>query len=221
MRSFTQDRSVTQQKLAKGTVKRIARFATAYRKLIVILLVLLAVDAAIGVVNPLLFKAIIDRGILRGESRLVVVLAIVAGVIAVFDATLSLVERYFSSRIGEGLIFDMRARIFAHIQRMPIAFFTRTQTGALISRLNNDVLGAQQAFTSTLSSVVSNVLGVSFTPPIHYSMTGTEGLSPAVSDFFQNAEAPFRLGLGVGWIPNRLFSASAGLYVFGATPEAA
>ena len=171
MRSFTQDRSVTQQKLAKGTVRRIARFATAYRKLIVILLVLLAVDAAIGVVNPLLFKAIIDRGILRGESRLVVVLAIVAGVIAVFDATLSLVERYFSSRIGEGLIFDMRARIFAHIQRMPIAFFTRTQTGALISRLNNDVLGAQQAFTSTLSSVVSNVLGVSFTLAVMFTLS--------------------------------------------------
>jgi ATP-binding cassette subfamily B protein len=171
IRSFTQDRSVAKQKLAKGTVKRIARFARPYRKLIVILLGLLSVDAAIGIVNPLLYREIINRGIIGKDSRLVVGLALVVGGIAVFDAALMLTERYFSSRIGEGLIFDMRARIFSHIQRMPIAFFTRTQTGALISRLNNDVLGAQQAFTSTLSSVVINLLSVSFTLAVMFALS--------------------------------------------------
>ena len=91
--------------------------------------------------------------------------------IAVVDAGLMLTQRYFSSRIGEGLILDMRSKIFGHIQRMPIAFFTRTQTGALISRFNNDVLGAQQAFTGTLSSVVSNVLGVTFTLAVMFALS--------------------------------------------------
>jgi ATP-binding cassette subfamily B protein len=171
MRSFTQDRSVAKQKLAPGTVRRIVRFARPYRSLVVTLTVLLAVDAGVGVINPLLFKAIIDRGILKHDSHIVVILALIVGVIAVFDAALSLVERYYSARIGEGLIFDMRARIFAHVQRMPLAFFTRTQTGALISRLNNDVLGAQQAFTSTLSSVVSNILSVAFTLAVMFALS--------------------------------------------------
>jgi ATP-binding cassette subfamily B protein len=171
IRSFTQDRSVAKQKLAKGTVTRIARFAKPYRKLIAILLGFLSIDAAIGIVNPLLYREIINRGILLKDSGLVIGLALVVGAIAVFDAGLMLAERYFSSRIGEGLIFDMRAKIFAHIQRMPIAFFTRTQTGALISRLNNDVLGAQQAFTSTLSSVVSNLLSVSFTLAVMFALS--------------------------------------------------
>jgi ATP-binding cassette, subfamily B, bacterial len=171
IRSFTQDRSVAKQKLAPGTVKRIVRFAKPYRAWIVILLVLLALDAAIGSITPLIFREIINKGIVGHHSRLVVGLALVVGVIAIFDAGLSLVERYFSSRIGEGLIFDMRAKIFEHIQRMPIAFFTRTQTGALISRLNNDVLGAQQAFTSTLSSVVSNLLSVSFTLGVMFALS--------------------------------------------------
>ena len=150
IRSFTQDRSVTKQKLAPGTVKRIVRFARPYRGLITILLILLAVDAALGTVTPLLVREILNKGIAQSRPHLVIGLAAVMAVIAVFDSALALVERYFSSRIGEGLIFDMRAKVFAHIQRMPIAFFTRTQTGALISRLNNDVLGAQQAFTGTL-----------------------------------------------------------------------
>jgi ATP-binding cassette subfamily B protein len=171
MRTFTQDRSVAKQKLAKGTVKRIVRFAKPYRKLIAILLGLLSIDAGIGIVNPLLYREIINRGIMLKNSHLVVVLALVVGGIAVIDAALMLTERYLSSRIGEGLIFDMRARIFSHIQRMPIAFFTRTQTGALISRLNNDVMGAQQAFTSTLSSVVSNLLSVSFTLAVMFALS--------------------------------------------------
>ncbi|MGH8891051.1 MAG: ABC transporter ATP-binding protein [Acidothermaceae bacterium] len=174
MRSFTQDRSVAKQKLAPGTIKRIARFAKPYRAFITILLVLLAIDAALGTVTPLLVREILNKGIgTAGHQRphLVIGLALVMALIAVFDSGLALVERYFSSRIGEGLIFDMRAKVFAHIQRMPIAFFTRTQTGALISRLNNDVLGAQQAFTSTLSSVVSNLLGVTFTLAVMFKLS--------------------------------------------------
>jgi ATP-binding cassette subfamily B protein len=171
MRSFTQDRAVAKQKLAPGTIKRIALFAKPYRALITVLLILLAVDAALGTVTPLLVREILNKGIGGHRPHLVIGIAVVMAVIAVVDSGLALVERYFSSRIGEGLIFDMRAKVFAHIQRMPIAFFTRTQTGALISRLNNDVLGAQQAFTSTLSSVVSNLLGVTFTLAVMFKLS--------------------------------------------------
>src|SRR6266487_2607705 len=139
MRSFRLDDSVTKQKLAPGTIRRIIRFAVPYRRPLVILLVLLVGDAGIGAVNPLIYRAIINQGILGRNASLVVTLAAVVAGIAVLDAALGLVERYFSSRVGEGLIFDMRSKVFAHVQRMPIAFFSRTQTGALISRLNNDV----------------------------------------------------------------------------------
>jgi ATP-binding cassette subfamily B protein len=163
MRSFAQDRSVTAQKLPKGTVRRIFSFARPYRRLIGLLLALLAVDSVIGVVNPLLYRAVINDGILRHAASVVVTLALVVAGLAVIDAALSLGERYCSARVGEGLIFDMRSKVFAHIQRMPIPFFTRTQTGALVSRLNNDVLGAQQVFTSTLTSIVGSVFTLTLT----------------------------------------------------------
>ncbi|MGW5358736.1 ABC transporter ATP-binding protein [Actinopolymorpha pittospori] len=163
MRSFTRDRSATRQRLAPGTTKRIVSFARPYTSFVVTLTVLLAVDAALGATSPLLFREIINHGVLGRDAGLVVTLAPVVGGIAVVTAGLGLVERYCGSRIGEGLIFDMRSQVFAHLQRMPLAFFTRTQTGALVSRLNNDVLGAQQAFTSTLSNVVSNLLTAVFT----------------------------------------------------------
>jgi len=175
MRSFGQDSSVTKKKLAPGTVKRIIKFAAPYKAWIIVLLVLLVIDAALGTVTPLLIREILNQGIgstgHAARPHLVIGVAIVIALIAIVDAGLGLIERYYSSRIGEGLIFDMRAKIFGHIQRMPIAFFTRTQTGALISRLNNDVLGAQQAFTGTLSSVVSNVLGVTFTLAVMFSLS--------------------------------------------------
>jgi len=175
MRSFTQDSSVTKRKLAPGTVKRIIKFAAPYKRLVALLLVLLTFDAALGALTPLLIREILNKGIgnkgVGSHPHLVIVLALIIGLIAILDAGLGLVERYQTSRIGEGLIFDMRARIFSHIQQMPIAFFTRTQTGALISRLNNDVLGAQQAFTSTLSSVVTNVLTVSFTLSVMFVLS--------------------------------------------------
>jgi ATP-binding cassette subfamily B protein len=163
MRSFRRDESVIHQKLPAGIVRRIAQFAAPYRRMLGVFLVLIVIDAVIGAANPLIFRDIIDNGIRHRHTGLIVELAVLVGLLAIADAGLSLWQRWVSARIGEGLIFDMRAKVFAHVQRMPLAFFTRTQTGALVSRLNNDVLGAQQAFTDTFSSVVSNVIGVAIT----------------------------------------------------------
>ncbi len=164
MSSFRRDASVTQKRLAPGTARRIVRFARPYRRQLYVFLAVILADAVLSVANPLILKKIIDDGVAPGKAHgdpgLVLRLALLVALIAVIDAGLSLVNRWYSARIGEGLIYDMRAKVYDHIQRMPIAFFTRTQTGALISRLNNDVLGAQQAFTGTLSSVVSNIVGV-------------------------------------------------------------
>ncbi|HET9071347.1 MAG TPA: ABC transporter ATP-binding protein [Acidimicrobiales bacterium] len=157
------DDSVTRHKLPKGTLKRIARFASPYRWKLAAFLVMIIVDALVGAANPLLYRMIIDQGIGHKDVRLIAIVAGVVAALAVVDAGLSLAERWVSAVIGEGLIYDMRTRVFDHIDRMPLAFFTRTQTGALISRLNNDVLGAQQAFTNTFSSVIGNVMTVGAT----------------------------------------------------------
>ncbi|HEX3707068.1 MAG TPA: ABC transporter ATP-binding protein [Mycobacteriales bacterium] len=158
--SFRRDSSVVDAELPPGTLRRIVRFASPYRGMLVWFLVLVVLDAVIGAVNPLIFRAILDKGIGHHRVGLTEALAGVVALLAVVDAAESLGSRWLSARIGEGLIYDMRSKVFEHIQRMPIAFFTRTQTGALISRINNDVLGAQQAFTGTLSNVVSNVISV-------------------------------------------------------------
>ena len=167
MRSFRRDSAVTTTKLAPGTTRRIFRFAAPYRRELTVFVGLVVLAALTGVLNPLIFKKIIDDGIGtapgQGRPGLVIGLALLVAGLAVVEAVLSLFNRWYSARIGEGLIYDMRSQVYAHIQRMPLAFFTRTQTGALISRLNNDVLGAQQAFTGTLSGVVSNVIGVVLT----------------------------------------------------------
>jgi ATP-binding cassette subfamily B protein len=158
--SFRRDSSVVDKKLPPGTVRRIIRFAAPYRRLLIWFLLLIVIDAVIGVLNPLIFKAIIDQGIAKKNIGLTEALALLVALLAILDGAVSLGNRWYSARIGEGLIYDMRSKVFEHIQRMPIAFFTRTQTGALISRINNDVLGAQQAFTGTLSNVVSNLISV-------------------------------------------------------------
>ncbi len=160
MRSFRQDRSVLTHRVKSGTTRRMLTFAVPYRRILAIFLPVVVVGAVLGAVSPLIFRAIIDTGIEKHNAHLVIVLAVVAGVVALLTACLSLFERRVSAIVGEGLIFDMRSKVFRHIQRMPLAFFTRTQTGALISRLNNDVIGAQQAFTDLLSNVVGNLVSV-------------------------------------------------------------
>jgi len=160
LRSFSREQDIKNQKLAPGTVRRIVRFAAPYKHELAVFLVLVVLEALIVVATPLLFKTIIDKGVVPRRPDVVTKIALAVAGLAVLDAVLSLAQRWYSSRIGEGLIYDLRTRVFAHVQRMPIAFFTRTQTGALISRLNNDVIGAQQAFTSTLSGVVSNVISL-------------------------------------------------------------
>ena len=159
-RSMTADPSVKEQKLKPGTVKRIFSFARPYRTSIIIYLATVVVDAGLIVATPLLLKRLIDEGVIPKDSSVVTNLAILVGLIAIADAAFNMLGRYFSSRIGEGLIYDLRSLVFAHVQKQSIAFFTRTQTGALISRINSDVIGAQQAFTATLSGVVSNVVSL-------------------------------------------------------------
>ncbi|MDH2430209.1 ABC transporter ATP-binding protein [Sphaerisporangium sp. TRM90804] len=160
MRSLRRDSSITKERLTPGTVPRIARYAGPYRKYIAAFLALVVLDAMIVIANPLLLKAIIDEGIMPRRTDVVVMLAGVIAGLAVADAGLSLLQRWFSSRVGEGLIYDLRTEVFDHVQRMPVAFFMRAQTGALVSRLNSDVIGAQRALTSTLSTVVSNVVSL-------------------------------------------------------------
>jgi ATP-binding cassette subfamily B protein len=157
---MTADPSVKQQKLKAGTVKRIFTFAKPYRLSIWIFLFTVVVDAALIVATPLLLRQLIDKGVIPKDGALVTRLAILVGLLAIADAAMSMLGRYFSSRIGEGLIYDLRSLVFGHVQRQSIAFFTRTQTGALISRINSDVMGAQQAFTATLSGLVSNVVSL-------------------------------------------------------------
>ena len=159
-RSMTADQSVKEVKLKPGTVKRIFAFAKPYRKSILIFLATVVVDAGFVVATPLLLLRLIDDGVIPKNGDLITKLALLVGLLAIADAAVSMLGRYFSSRIGEGLIYDLRALVFAHVQRQSIAFFTRTQTGALISRINSDVMGAQQAFTATLSGVVSNVVSL-------------------------------------------------------------
>jgi ATP-binding cassette subfamily B protein len=150
---------VTDKRLPPGTIKRIARFAAPYKRQLIWFLVLVVFDAVIGAANPWIYGLIV-KSVLRHERGVVVGLALLIAGLALVSAVVNLAMRWFSARIGEGLIYDMRSSVFSHIQRMPLAFFTRTQTGALISRINNDVLGAQQAFTGTLSNVVSNIISV-------------------------------------------------------------
>ena len=160
MRSFSRDRSVTTQQLSAGTVRRILTYARPYRRKLAVFLLIVSLDAVITVAVPLLLRMLIDNGILPKNLGVVIAIGSVVGGLALLDALLSIGQRWYSARIGEGLIYDLRTEVFRHVQQQPIAFFTRTQTGSLVSRLNSDVIGAQQALTSTLSSVVANVLSL-------------------------------------------------------------
>ncbi|MFZ1990873.1 MAG: ABC transporter ATP-binding protein [Alphaproteobacteria bacterium] len=159
--AFRQDQSILKQKVKKGTTQRMVRFAQPYAWLLAIFLTVVVVDASIGIVNPLIFRDIINNGILKSNNRLVIEMAALAALLGITDAGLGLLQAFLSSSIGARVVLSLRTRLFAHIQRMPLAFFTRTQAGALISRLNNDVAGAQSAFTDILSNVVGNLITVS------------------------------------------------------------
>ena len=159
-RSMTADPSVKEQKLKPGTVKRIFSFAQPYKRSITLFLITVVLDAVLVVATPLLLRRLIDDGVIPKNGQLVTQLALMVGALAVADALMSMIGRWYSSQIGEGLIYDLRTLVFAHVQKQSIAFFTRTQTGALISRINSDVIGAQQAFTASLSGVVSNVVSL-------------------------------------------------------------
>ena len=155
-RSLTRDGSVKKRGIKNGTINRVLGYATPLKIDITLLIVVVVIDAFLVVAQPLLFKRIIDQGISAGNKNVVITTAVLVGVLAIFSAGLSIIGRLYSSRIGEGLILTLRTQVFNHVQAQPIAFFTRTQTGSLISRVNGDVIGAQQAFTSTLSGIISN-----------------------------------------------------------------
>ena len=159
-RSMTADPSVKSQKLKPGTLKRIFSYGKPYSAQIAIFLFTVVIEALLIISTPLLLREIIDKGVIPRNGTLVTQLALLVGLLAVIDALFNIFGRWYSARIGEGLIYDLRSQVFAHVQRQSIAFFTRTQTGALISRINSDVMGAQQAFTGTLSGVVSNVVSL-------------------------------------------------------------
>ncbi|SDS90476.1 ATP-binding cassette, subfamily B [Jiangella sp. DSM 45060] len=157
-RSFSGDQSVTHKRLARGTVRRIAGYGRPYRRQIAVFLATTIAAAASAVAVPLLLQVLIDDGVSTGDRSVVVWAALAVAGLAVVDVVLGLLGRWMSARVGEGLIFDLRRQVFDHVQRQSVAFFTRTQTGSLVSRLNSDVIGAQQAFTGTLSQIVSNVV---------------------------------------------------------------
>ncbi|MFL6062499.1 MAG: ABC transporter ATP-binding protein [Marmoricola sp.] len=160
MRAMRTDPSVVDQKLSRRTLRRVVKFAGPHRRLIASFLFFVVLDAGLVVVTPLLVKHLLDDGIVAHDGSVVTWIAVAMVAVALVDAVLGVASGYLSSRIGENLIFDLRTQVFAHVQRMSLAFFTRTQTGALVSRLNNDVIGAQRAFTSTLSSTVANTVSV-------------------------------------------------------------
>lgn len=160
MRSMSRDSSVAERSLAPGTRRRVLGYSRPYRADIAAFLVVVVLDSLLVVAVPLLLKAIVDDGVVPKDPGVVVRLSLLVAAIAVTDVVFTIVSRWYSARIGEGLINDLRVEVFGHVLRQPIAFFTRAQTGSLVSRLNNDVVGAQQAFTSVLSNVVSNIVSV-------------------------------------------------------------
>ncbi len=160
------EESVKDARVDRRVVRRAWSFAHPFRWSIAGFLASIVAAALLALLPPLIFRRIIDDAIPAGDRRQIWFLGGLTVVVAAADAGLSIVQRWFSARIGEGLIYQLRVALFDKVQQMPVAFFTRTQTGALISRLNNDVIGAQTAVTSTLGSVVSNVIVLATTLPL-------------------------------------------------------
>jgi ATP-binding cassette, subfamily B, bacterial len=159
-RSMGQDPSVLNQKVKPGTARRALSFALPYTGLLAVFLLVVIVDASITIINPLLYRQIINNGILKGDASLIIRIAIIVGCLGLFDGALGIAQTFLSSKISAEIVLSLRNRLFQHIQQMPLAFFTRTQTGALVSRLNTDVQGARTAFTDILSNVVGNLITV-------------------------------------------------------------
>ncbi|MBF9130967.1 ABC transporter ATP-binding protein [Plantactinospora sp. S1510] len=173
LRSLRNGDEVTAHRVTRRGVRRVVEFARPYRRDIAVFLVTVVFAAVIGVATPVLAGDVINA-ISKGGSdagSLVIRLALVIAGLAVVDALLSLAQRWYSARIGEGIILNLRTRVYDHVQRMPLQFFTRTQTGALVSRINNDVTGAQRAFTSTLSGVVSNIIQLVLTAAVMFTLS--------------------------------------------------
>ena len=170
MRTMRRETDVT-RRLRPGTARRILRFARPYRRELTFFTIVIVLDALVGVATPILAGRVINEITTHGEIRVVLWLSVIIVALAVVDGAFSLANRWYSARVGEGLIFDLRTTVFDHVQRMPLAFFTRTQTGSLVSRLNSDVLGAQQAFTSTLSGLVSNSVSLVFTAAVMFTLS--------------------------------------------------
>lgn len=158
LRTLSSDQSVKSVKLKPGTLKRIFAYAIPYKSTFVLFLFCLVADAFLTIATPLLLRELIDNGVIPKDRAVVTTMAIAVAVLAILTAAVNIVVRWISAKIGEGLIYDLRSQVFRHVQEQSIAFFTRTQTGALISRINSDVIGAQRAFTSTFSGIISNVL---------------------------------------------------------------
>ncbi len=157
-RSFARDSELLEHDLKPGITKRIFKFIAGYKWQLVTFLLLVLLDAVVGVVNPLLYRSIIDQGILGHNERVIVTLALFAAGLSILDAAFTFGQRGYASRIGQGMLYDMRVQVFNHIQQMSLAFFTRTRTGALVSRLNTDVTAVRDAFTDILSSMVGNIV---------------------------------------------------------------
>jgi ATP-binding cassette, subfamily B, bacterial len=173
MGSFRRENELAGKRIAAATARRVAAFARPYRAHITVFLITVVLGALIGVATPVLAGDVINtitRGRPGASGTVVRIASLIAG-LAIVDSLLSLAQRWYSARIGEGIIFDLRTRVYDHVQRMPLQFFTRTQTGALVSRLNNDVMGAQRAFTSTLSGVVSNVIQLVLTAGVMFTLS--------------------------------------------------
>ncbi len=158
LRTLSSDQSVKHAKLKPGTLKRIFAYAIPYKSVFALFLICLIADAVLTIATPLLLRELIDNGVIPNDRGVVTTMAVAVALLAIASAAVNIVVRWISAKIGEGLIYDLRSQVFRHVQEQSIAFFTRTQTGALISRINSDVIGAQRAFTSTFSGIISNVL---------------------------------------------------------------
>jgi ATP-binding cassette subfamily B protein len=158
LHAFKRDEEILKHKVAPGTVRKVLRFGRPYCGILLFFLFLVMLDAAAGVVNPLIYRQLINKGIMTGNSVLVLRLALIAGCVAIIDAGLTFAQRQIATHIGLKIVMDLRIQVFAHIQQMSLAFFTRTRTGALVSRLNGDVSGVRDAFTDILSTAVGNLV---------------------------------------------------------------